>query len=227
MSPSLPGTCFIDSTLRSLPLHLPVRTVVFELRQARVLFSPGSRLTPEQLRDAGAITDIVAPSLMHTAGMKRAAEVHPTARLWGPVGAREKHPDLTWHGMLGVDPWPWEAELPVVPLAGMPKVNESLFLHHASGALYATDMVFNVRDPKGPGAWLIFRMFGTWRRFAVSRLFLGMVKDKAAFRASIARLPALEFRHVVPSHGEPVMNDGKARLIAALRERGLIDADAR
>ncbi|MFY2558534.1 hypothetical protein ACN469_12960 [Corallococcus terminator] len=218
---ALPQTHFIETTLRSALMQLPVRTAVFELEQARVLLSPASILTAEQLKEAGPVTDIVAPSLMHTAGMKAAAKAHPTARLWGPLGAREKHPELTWHGLLGVDPWPFESELALLPLAGMPKLNESAFLHSASKALYLTDMVFNIPQPKGLAAWLFFRMFGTYRRFAVSKLFLRFVKDRPAFEAAIAKLASLDFQHVIPSHGDAVLHEGKPRLLAALRERRL------
>lgn len=219
---TLPRTRFLDTTLRSPLMHLPVRTAVLELEGARVLLSPGSRLTAEQLRDAGPVTDIVAPSLMHTAGVKAAAAAHPGARLWGPVGVREKHPGLSWHGLLGVDPWPFERELALVPLAGMPKLNESAFLHHAAKALHLTDMVFNVARPKGLLAWAFFRTFGTYRRFAVSKLFLRMARDRAALEAAVTRIAALDFEHVVPSHGDAVLGDGKPRLLAAFRERGLL-----
>ncbi|MCI0570894.1 MAG: hypothetical protein L0Y66_09090 [Myxococcaceae bacterium] len=219
---SLPKTRFLDSTLRSPLMHLPVRTAVFELEKARILFAPGSKLTPEQLREAGPVTDIVAPSLMHTAGMKAAAAAHPDARLRGPVGVREKHPELTWHGILGVDAWPFESELALIPLPGMPSLAESAFLHHASKALYLTDMVFNISEPKGLAAWAFFRMCGTYRRFAVSKLFLRYAKDRPALEAAAARIAALDFQHVIPSHGEAVLNDGKSRLLAAFRERRLV-----
>ena len=123
---------------------------------------------------------------MHTAGMKAAAAAHPSARLWGPAGVREKHPELTWHGILGVDPWPFESELALLPIPGMPKVNESAFLHHASKALYLTDLVFNVTDPKGLAAWMFYSTFGIYRRFGVSKLFLRLAKDRSAFEAAIA-----------------------------------------
>lgn len=219
---NLPGTHFIDTLLRSPVMHLPVRTVVFELDHARVLFSPGSVLTPARLHEAGEITDIVAPSLPHTGGMKKAAAAHPRARLWGPAGAREKHPELTWHGVLGVDPWPFESELALLPFPGMPKLNESAFLHRRSKALYVTDLVFNVADPKGLLGWMFFLTFGTYRRFAVSKLFLRFATDRAALENAMANLAGLDFLHVIPSHGDVVLNDGKHRLLAALRERQLI-----
>jgi hypothetical protein len=213
---------FLD-TVKKMPLmQLPVRTVVIPLRDARVLFSPGSTLTTEQLRSAGAVTDIVAPSLFHTAGCAPAVAAFPNARLWGPAGAAQKHPELKWHGTLGVDAWPFEDELALLPLAGMSKMNEYLALHRASRTLLATDLVFNIEQPSGAGAWLILNIFGTYRRFGVSRLFLKYVDDQAAFRSSIDRVAALDFDRLVPSHGAIVETDGKARLVAALKERKLL-----
>ncbi len=214
-----PSLTFLDTHKKMPLLLLPVRTVVIPLRDARILFSPGSTLTSEQLRSAGEVTDIVAPSLLHTAGMPPAAAAFPAARLWGPVGAAQKLPALKWHGTLGVDAWPFEEELALLPLAGMPKMQEHLVLHRASRTLLATDLVFNIEQPSGLGAWLILNLFGTYRRFGVSRLFLKYVEDTAAFRASLDRLLALEFDRLVPSHGAIVETDAKARLVAALKER--------
>lgn len=211
---------FIDCVRRMPLLMLPIRTTVVPLDGARVLFSPGSTLTEQQLKSAGEVTDIVCPNLIHTEGVPPAIRVHPTARLWGPPGAREKRPDLAWHGILGLDAWPHEETLATLPLGGMPEINEVLFLHRPSRTLLVTDLVFNIDEPKGLGAPLILRIFGTWRRFAVSRLFLKYVKDRAAFHSSVERLAALDFDAVVPAHGAAVASGGKARLLEALRERG-------
>lgn len=215
-------TRFLDSTLRSPLFHLPVRSVVFELDDARLLLSPGSMLSPEQLSEAGPLSDIVAPNLMHTGGMNQAAESHPQARLWGPVGVREKHPELQWQ-VLGESPWPFESELSLILVPGMPKLNESAFVHHASKALYLTDMAFHIREPDGLAAGLFFRVFGTYRRFAVSKLFLRYVKDRKAFEAALHRMMRQEFEHVVVSHGDVLENEGKARLLAAFNERGFLN----
>ncbi|WP_257458406.1 hypothetical protein [Archangium lipolyticum] len=211
---------FLEVEIQMPLMKLPVRTSLIELERARVLLSPASTLTEAKLRDAGEVTDIIAPSLLHTAGMKSAAAVHPRARLWGPVGIREKLPALSWHGILGVDAWPYEGELRHVALGGMPGFNESVFLHERSRVLLVSDLVFNIEEPRGIGAWLILSLFGTYRRLGASRLFLRAVKDRAAFLESIQRIAALDFAHVAPAHGGVVSNEGKAKLLAALRERG-------
>ncbi|KFA91844.1 hypothetical protein [Archangium violaceum] len=213
---------FIEVELQMPLMKLPVRTSLIELERARVLWSPASTLTEAQLRDMGEVTDIIAPNLLHGGGMKAAAAAHPRARLWGPVGIKEKFPELSWHGILGVDAWPYDDELRHVALRGMPDFNESVFLHHRSRVLLVSDLVFNIDESqsRGIGPWLILHLFGTYRRLGVSRLFLKQVKDRAAFQESIERIAALDFSHVAPAHGRVVSEEGKQKLLAALRERG-------
>jgi hypothetical protein len=218
---AIAGLEFIDSAVQMPLTKLPVRTVIVPVASGRVLLSPASTLTREALLQAGAVTDIVAPNLFHTGGIQAASAAHPGARVWGPPGCREKQPGVTWHGLLGKDSWPHAGELPVFQVAGMPGFNEQVFLHKASRSLLVSDLVFNVVDARGAGAWLIFSLFGTHRRLGVSRLFMKYAKDRPAFEASMKELTALEFDHLVPSHGAVVMNEGRTALIGALRERGV------
>lgn len=211
---------FIDVEIQMPLMKLPVRTSLIELERARVLVSPGSTLTEAQLRDMGEVTDIVAPNLFHGGGVKAAAAVHPRARLWGPAGIKEKLPALAWHGILGVDAWPYDEELRHVALRGMPDFNESVFLHQRSKVLLVSDLVFNIEGTRGIGPWLILHLFGTYHRLGVSRLFISRVKDRAAFQESIERIAALDFSHVAPAHGRVVSEAAKEKLFGALRERG-------
>lgn len=216
------GLEWIDSTVQMPLMALPVRTVLIPVPGGRVMLSPASTLTREALARAGAVTDIVAPSLFHTGGMRAAAAAHPGARLWGVRGAAQKVPELRWSGVLGQDAWPHEDVLGAYPLEGVPGANECLFLHRPSGTLLAADLVFNLTRARGLGAWLILTLFGTYRRLGVSRLFMRMVKDRRAFEASLARIAALDFERLVTSHGEVVLSGGRARLLEALRERGVV-----
>jgi hypothetical protein len=221
---NLHGLTFVEREL-TIPggLRLPVRTTVVDVAGGRVVLSPTTRLSVEEWRALGPVTDLVATNLSHADGMARAAEAFPEARLWGPKGVLRKLPGLTWTGILGDTLWPYEQELAARFIDGMPNVNEWVFVHRASRTLVASDLVFHLVDAEGLMARVTFGLFGTWRRFAVSRLFLLFLKDRAAMRASLRALLSEEFDHVAPGHGRLVTGDGKQRLVAALRERALID----
>jgi hypothetical protein len=218
----LPGLTLVHSVVRIPGMSLPVASPLVHAGEARILVSPGSKLEPSQLQSLGRVTDLVAPSLLHTAGMGGAAAVFPNARLWGPPGVAQRVPGLRWTGTLGETPWPFAEALSLFPLEGMPNVREFVFLHRPSRSLLVTDLAFNLLDAEGLGARIALGMFGTWRRFAVSRLFVSMAKDRDALRASLQPLLSADFDHVLPSHGAPVLHDGPARLRAALAERGLL-----
>lgn len=209
-------------TFKQMPLvSLPVRAAVVEVEGARVLLSPGSTTTSAQFSALGNITDIVATSLLHSAGCKRASEAFPNARLWGPEGIREKRDRLKWHGIFGKDAWPYEKGLPHLELQGLPKIREIVFLDKQTKTLFVSDLAFNILDAQGFGAWAIFSLFGTYQRFAVSRFFMRSVTDRAAFTTSMQQLLALDFDNIAPSHGDVVVGGAKEKLRAALRERGI------
>ncbi len=214
---SIQGLEFVDHIAQMPLLDLPVRTVVAAVPTGKVMLSPGSKMT----EFGSGVTDIVAPTLLHLGGLAKASKALPQARVWGTPGCREKQKDVTFTHILGVDAWPHADAMPWYPIEGMPKVAEGAFLHRASRTLLVCDFVFNITDAKGPGAWLLLHAFGTYRKLGVSRFFMQFVKDKPAFDASVAKIAALDFDHIVPTHGQAVMNDGRSKLIAALQERGL------
>lgn len=213
-------------TSRAMPLvRLPLRTSVVPLMNARVLLAPASTFSADRFRELateGEITDIVVPNLFHTEGVVPAAKAFPNARLWAPAGIEKKKLDVRFHGTLGVDPWPHEDELSLVTLGGMPTFGESVFVHRATRTLVVADLAFNVLDASGLGARMIFGLFGTYRRFGVSRLFLREVKDRAAFDRSLAQLFEHDFDALAPAHGSVVAQDAKALFRAALAERGVV-----
>lgn len=209
---------------RSMPLvTLPLRTSVAPLSGARVLIAPASTLSVERYRELavdGEITDIVVPNLFHTEGVVPAAKAFPSARLWAPPGIEKKGLGVAWHGALGRDAWPHQDELALVALGGMPGFHESVFVHRATRTLVVTDLAFNLLDASGLGARILYGIFGTYRRFGVSRLFLRAVKDRRAFTRSLAELFEHDFDALAPSHGLVVERGAKEALREALAERG-------
>lgn len=205
----------LDSVVKMPLMSLPVRTVGVKLGNgATVLISPGSRLTADHLKTVPAVSDIVAPNLFHGAGMKQAREVFPSARAWGVPGSGLPE-------VLTESRWPYQEELAAFALEGLPKVKEFAFLHRQSKTLILTDAAFNLQEAKGIGTWIILNIFGTYRRFAVSRFWLKLVQDRAALIQSLQKLFKEDFDNIIVSHGEAVMGGAREKFRAALEERGL------
>lgn len=208
---------FLDCEIQMPLLKLPVRTMVATLKDAVVLLSPGSKLTDEQLRSAGDVTDIVAPNLLHAGGIAQAHRVFPKARVWGPPGARTAKPHLPWTNDL--TDWTFQDQLYAIPIRGMPQFNEFVFFEPQSGTLFVADLFFNLQQSKGLGAWILLHLFGTWRKFGISRLYLKAVKDRSAFASSVKALLELPIRSLVVAHGESIDSDIVNRMKRAFVER--------
>lgn len=203
-------------------MELPVQSVVITTARGKILISPGSQLTSEQLKGESDVTDLVAPSLLHCAGMKKAIQHHPNAKKWGAPGARQVKTKIPWDEELTTEKWPYSEELSLILLKGMPTINEIIFLHKQSRTLIVTDFCFNLTRAKGFGPWFILSLFGTYRKFGVSRFFLRNVKDMEEFKKSVFEITQLDFDNIVVSHGENVIGGAKLQLIDALKQRGII-----
>jgi hypothetical protein len=213
---------FIDSALKMPLMELPVRSVLVTVRDRRILISPGSKTPRETYSTMPDVTDIVAPNLLHSAGVPKAAAAFPKATLWAVSGLKEKRADIAWSKTLTKDEWSFGDELTLIPIDGMPSLNEVVFIHQASRTLIVTDLCFNMRHPKGLGTRLLQTVFGTYNRFAVSRLFTSAIKDREAFERSMKEILTHDFDNIVMSHGDELKGGARVQLEAALKERGLL-----
>lgn len=102
-------------------------------------------------------------------------------------------------------------------------MNECVFLHKASRTLIVADLCFNHVHGKGLGYSIIFGLFGTYKRFAVSKFYLKMVKNKDLFEQSVAKVMSLDFDRIIVPHGEDILENAHSRLTDAFRERGFCE----
>ena len=216
----LSGLHYLESNVKMPLMDLHVRSVVVELSSNIILISPGSKLTIQQLKTLTNVTDIVAPNLFHTAGISQAAGVFPGAKIWGPDSASSVKNEIKWTDELNDHKWSFQDELVLISIAGMPKVKESVYYHKKSKSLIVCDLCFNLINTSGFGAWMILGLFGTYKKFGVSRLFLRAVVDREAFTNSLINLFQYDFDNIIVSHGENVIGGAKEKLKIALRERG-------
>jgi hypothetical protein len=158
------------------------------------------------LADLGEVKHLVSPNLFHHFHLQAARARYPEATVWGAEGLEEKCGVKVDQTLTPGELWPG---IDVLAIEGMPKFREFALFHRLTGTLITTDLVFNKPHGHNFITRLGFRMFGTYGKFAVSRLFKSMIQDKAAFSASCRKLFDLPIERVIMAHGE--ISDNNAR----------------
>lgn len=157
----------------------------------------------------GEVRHIVAPNGFHDRYAADAKKHYPAATLWGsPVlkNSKEQPPIDAW---LGETQPPWSNEIQSMCIEGVPKVDEFVFLHRASGTLILTDLLFQIRYPVNALTKTILWMAGVHKgKLAQSRLWRSITKDRAAAGKSVEKMLAWDFERVVLAHGDFVEGDG-------------------
>jgi hypothetical protein len=169
------------------------------------------------LAELGRVELLIAPNLLHHLYLDAAARRYPEARVLAPSQLRRKRPNLRIHTALdhGLPP-ELTAAVDVVPIEGAPALDEFAFFHRATRTLILTDLVFNVRRPRGFWAHLMLFIGGCHGRLATSRVLRLFVRDRTAARASVERLLALPFETLVVAHGDIIEQGARSQLEQAL-----------
>ena len=200
----------IHQTIFKAPLEMPGlrmthRMTVLRLQSGGLLIhSPVQYTRP--LRDAilalGSPKWFVAPSLYHDMSWLEWFGAFPQACFVTVPGMREEHPELPFAEVLTEHSNFWDGELVPIPVRGMPKINEFVFLHPASRSLILADLVFNLdTDAQNALGRLFLRLNGLYRKPGISRIFRAFIKDKTAFRDSIQQILAHDFDLMIIGHG--------------------------
>jgi hypothetical protein len=220
---------FLDDELAMPVIKLPVRCTVVKTKTGVVMISP-IKFTSDQLQqivEFGEVTDIVSPSLIHSLFLRKATKRFPNATVWAPPGMREKFPiekfpKIKIDKILTQDPWPYEDQIQLQLIEGAPKATEVAFYLKELKTIVVSDLAFNLQHPKGFGAHILPRFVGTYKKFAVSRLWKLFIKDKLAFKKSFLNLLEWDFDQVVMAHGEVITSNGKELLKESAAKRGYI-----
>ncbi|MGB1698795.1 MAG: DUF4336 domain-containing protein [Nannocystaceae bacterium] len=169
----------------------------------------------------GEVRAILAPNLMHHLYVGDWIDAYPGARSFAAEGIGAKRPELSFSATLGPDYDEFcGEELERITIAGMPKLNESLFVHHRSHTLIATDFCFHLPDARGFAA-LFAMLTGVKRGVRVEPLFKAWIKDTQAFRESLRPLRGLNIEHLTMCHHAVVSEGATAILNDVLDQVGV------
>lgn len=215
---------YFDSKMKMPLMELPLRSTIIKYKNEVIIISPidftASQI--DEIKKMGTVTTIIAPSLFHHIFVKRIHKIFDSAKIFCVKGLETKRADIKWDGIIDPSNWRFKDEIELILVEGMPKVNEALFLHKPTKTLIVVDLVFNLINARGLGSFIILSLFGTYQKLGISRFFMMLIKDRAAFIKSMQTVLNYDFQKIIMCHGEVINDNGKSVLTHALKARGFI-----
>lgn len=205
--------------LRFGPITIRTRMTVIRLDDGGLWVHSPIAPTPALVAclDAlGPVRHVVAPNRSHHLFLSPFLAAYPGARAYLAPGLEAKLPDLAaLPRLVPGEPRPWTRELPSWFVEGLPVINETVWFHPATGTLVLTDLLFCFGEENRGLGRLAARLLGVYDRLAMSRTMKLMVRDRDAFRRSVAPLLGLEVERIVLAHDQVIERDARAALARA------------
>lgn len=165
----------------------------------------------------GDVAYVCAPNRYHHLYLSGFRSRYPKASLFLAPGLMEKRRDLRSPRVLSDGSEPeWEGELEQLLFAGMPWLNEVVWLHGSSKTLLLTDLCSLYLDDAPKLTRFLARRLGVYGNLGVPRTVRLLVRDRAAARASRDRILRWDFNRVVVAHEHILHPGGKPAFIRAL-----------
>ncbi|MCE9577694.1 MAG: DUF4336 domain-containing protein [Deltaproteobacteria bacterium] len=206
-------------------VRLRARTSVVRLDDGRLLLhspAPPSEAWLTQLAALGEVSWLVVPNCFHHLGTPAASAAFPAAKIVAPRSAAAKNPalriDVDIHDSTFADAVP---EFAVIPLEGVPFLDETLLYHRPTETLFGADMVLRA-DEHDHWSWrFAARITGCYQRVRVPPDVKKKVADRAAASRSLQALQALPIKRLVICHGSVLEEAPLAQLVEAWRMVGV------
>lgn len=206
-------------------VRLRARTSVVRLDDGQLLLhspAPPSDALLKQLASLGQVRWLVVPNCFHHLGTPAAAAAFPGAKILGPKSADAKNPklriDVDIHAPAFTESVP---EFALLPLEGVPFLDETLLYHRPTQTLFGADVVLRA-DASDHWSWrLAARVMGCYERLRVPPDVKNTIRDKQAASRSLQALRALPIERLIIAHGAIVEDAPLAQLAAAWRLVGV------
>jgi hypothetical protein len=206
----------VDQPLRFLGLEVGARMTVLRLPGRKLLLHSPIAVSSELVRAVealGSVAYLVAPNRFHHLFAGAWQRACPGAALYVAPGLDAKRSDLRIAGVLGdTAEAAWAGILDQALVRGFPLSNEVVFFHGPSSTLIVTDLAFNIGSSSPLATRIAFRLAGAYGRLSPTIIERLLVRDRAAFRSSLARIMEWPFDRVVVAHGEVLEEGGRQEL---------------
>lgn len=206
-------------------VRLRARTTVVRLEGGRLLVhspAPPSAELREQLHALGDVSWLVVPNCFHHLGTPAAAAAFGSARVVGPRSAAARNRQLRIDvDIAGPELAAAAPELLLLPLAGVPFLDETLLYHRPTETLLGADVVLWA-DECDHWTWrTAARLTGCFKRVSVPPDVKKSALDRPAVHASLQALRDLPIQRLVVAHGAVIDHEPLDRLLEAWRAIGV------
>lgn len=206
-------------------IRLRARTSVIRLDDGHLLVhspAPPSDGWLKQLADLGEVSWLVVPNCFHHLGTPAAAAAFPDAKILAPRSAAARNPalriDVGIHEPKFAEAVP---EFALLPLEGVPFLDESLLYHRPTETLFGADVVLRADDNDHWSWRFAARMTGCFERVRVPPDVRKKVVDKEATSRSLQALQTLPIKRLIVGHGSVIEVEPLAQLVEAWRLVGV------
>jgi hypothetical protein len=173
---------------------------------------PAPKLTAA-LAALGRVGYIVGPNTFHDAYLEEFVAAYPDAEFHAAPGLAGANPRLQPTHTLGARvPPAWAEVLDQHLVAGVPRLNEVVFLHKPSRTLIVADLAFNLLPPKPWLTRVALTLNDAYGRFTPSRMLKSIIREPIALRASLAHILTWDFDRIVVGHGANIPGGGREAL---------------
>ncbi len=208
-----------ESPLTVAGLRFKTRMSVVRLEDDKLWIHSPIRPTRElvaELDAKGEVAYVCAPNRYHHFYLLEFLSHYPSAVLFLAPGLSEKRRDLPPSRVLTNRSEPeWRGELEQLLFAGMPWLNEVVWLHGSSKTLLLTDLCALYGSDASPTTRLLARALGVYQTLGVPRSVRLLVRDRDAARRSRDGILQWDFDRVVVAHEQIVHAGGKRAFRAA------------
>jgi len=216
----------VNQPLRVIGLNLGHRMTVVKLKTGALWVHSPVKLTDTikvDLEELGPVGCVVAPSCVHDLYLDDYAKAYPDVSFYTAPGFKKTAEfEQSAHTPGPSAPEVWADEIAQIRVAGVPRINEVVFLHKRSRSLIVADLVFNINHRKRLLDRLALRLYGCYGRATPSRLFIYIIRNKESFSKTLERILQWDFERIIVGHGDIIENDAKEILRTAYENKGLL-----
>jgi hypothetical protein len=206
--------------LRAFGIDFGRNVTLLRLRDGRLVVHSTARFTPEDvaaIRRFGEPAWLLDATRMHDTFAREARLALPAISYLAPAVIKGI-PTIP----LVPPPLDWKGQIEVLKIDGLRKIDEHAFFHSASRTLVLADLLFHFPpQTHGWSRFFVRRIMRLPQLIGVSAFFRLMIRDREAFRRSMASVLDWDFDRVIVAHREVIETDGRRHLRDALSACGV------